>query len=620
MRSKFEVQSEIMALRQNPGESIASYVRNAEKLSKRVPAELDLVLALCLIKGMTDELKKADISYIVNATPDTSFRKVVDIIKAKYRIIGEPDPFSRVAGNQKSTNTSGWGAYVAPPSGSNLVPVVAAAGRMNTIPTYNVPADRRMGVRPVEVENRANNIYGEKSFKLAAALEGCGISAGQLKGLIDWYLQDSGGNATATQAGTEERFTNTGESRQQDFRQPALPTPGVMNPAHGDRAQTGIPGGQSLAFGQRNATNYGTPGAAPPGVSCFACGRRGHYSMTCPYPPLLPHEQEKLREAARINRLQRAGLPLPVNRQAAAIAVQTYEPVTTIKETTPGTPPVIAGIDNGARSVEPAVVTTMHSTLPLDRGAKISSACAILSRLPPVMAMIQDVMAGKRARVQADSDSEPGGDRGPKAARTRGTFLDADMKDAEYVDREHSEREPTLERVILRPRRAEERPVFSPERNTDISPPAMRAPSSSPAESLTPEATDNRGEDRGQLRNRDRSESLQIPEWLQEVRNRPAAIRPSRPAPINLMKGLDPYNIEAAMVSVKPEIFFPQLLDVSPRLRRELAVLLRSSQPRTRKKKPAPAVQIDKVAGPVKVTVTNMEDTSIQDRVIWTLP
>ena len=73
-----------MALRQNPGESIASYVRNAEKLSKRVPAELDSVLALCLIKGMADELKKADISYIVNALPDTTFRRVVEIIKAKY--------------------------------------------------------------------------------------------------------------------------------------------------------------------------------------------------------------------------------------------------------------------------------------------------------------------------------------------------------------------------------------------------------------------------------------------------------------------------------------------------------------------------------------------------------
>jgi hypothetical protein len=68
-----------------------------------------------------------------------------------------------------------------------------------------------------------------------------------------------------------------------------------------------------------------------------------------------------------------------------------------------------------------------------------------------------------------------------------------------------------------------------------------------------------------------------------------------------LNTGLDPYNIEAAMVSIKPEIIFPQLLDVSPRLRHEPALLLQSSQPRTRKKKPA-AVQIDQVSGSIKVT------------------
>lgn len=73
-----------MALKQQPGEPIAAYVRGAEKLSKRVPTELDSVLALCLIKGMADELKKADISYIVNATPNMTFRQVVEVIKAKY--------------------------------------------------------------------------------------------------------------------------------------------------------------------------------------------------------------------------------------------------------------------------------------------------------------------------------------------------------------------------------------------------------------------------------------------------------------------------------------------------------------------------------------------------------
>ena len=56
------------------------------------------------------------------------------------------------------------------------------------------------------------------------------------------------------------------------------------------------------------------------------------------------------------------------------------------------------------------------------------------------------------------------------------------------------------------------------------------------------------------------------------------------------------------MVHIKPEISFPQLLDISPRLRRELALLLRSSQPRTRKKRTTAEVQIDNVTGPMKIT------------------
>lgn len=68
------------------------------------------------------------------------------------------------------------------------------------------------------------------------------------------------------------------------------------------------------------------------------------------------------------------------------------------------------------------------------------------------------------------------------------------------------------------------------------------------------------------------------------------------------MKGMDSYNIEEAMVHIKPKISFPQLLDVSPCLRRELELLLRSLQPRTRKKRTTAEVQIDNVTGPMKIT------------------
>ena len=431
-----------MALRQNPGESIASYIRNAEKLSKRVPSELDSVLALCLIKGMTDELKKADISYIVNATPDTSFRKVVEIIKAKYRVIGEPDPFSRVAESQKSTHTGRWGAYIAPSSGNNVVPVVAAAGRMSTIPNYNVSVDHRTGNRPVEAESRAKNIYGERN--LAAALEGCGISPDQLKGLVDWYLQDSVGNAEGP-LNQESQTVPTGVNRQQDFQRPALPPPGVTIPAHGVNRRTGVVG--TLPANQWGGANYG---GASPGVSCFSCGRRGHYSMSCPYPPLPPGEQEKLREAARISRLQRAGLPIPVNHQTAVHAIRSHDQGHIIEGIAPLEPPIASGTTKQQQNEIP--VETIATRAPLNNDSRISLACAILSRLPPVMTAIQDVMAGKRMRTVPASEEDVGrADRNPKMMRTREHLYDDEMGDSYYDEPGRSERQSTMERVVLQP-------------------------------------------------------------------------------------------------------------------------------------------------------------------------
>ena len=176
-QSRFEIQNEIMALRQNPGEDIASYVRKAEKLSKRVPEELDSMLALCLIKGMTNELRKANISYIVQSQPKTSFGDAIKIIKAKYRIIGEPDPFSQREGcrSDKSTN---WGAsYIAPPMHEpNIIPVVAAK-RMSQVPSYNV--GRRIGGGLAASAGQNKDIYGENGG-LAAALKGCGICSSLL--------------------------------------------------------------------------------------------------------------------------------------------------------------------------------------------------------------------------------------------------------------------------------------------------------------------------------------------------------------------------------------------------------------------------------------------------------
>ena len=252
-----------------------------------------------------------------------------------------------------------------------MIPVVAAAGRMNAIPTYNVPMERRMGVRPVEEDNRANNVYGDA--KLAAALEGCGISPQQLKGHVDWYLNNTG-TGPGTRLPAEWQTQHSAMPEHQDFHQPALLPPGVVNLAYRANRQAG-----ARASNPVNQWNGANPMTAPPGVSCFARGRHGHYSMTCPYPALPLNEQERLREAARISRLQKAGLPIPINREAAVHTVQSHDPGPKIEEikTTELTESPMMNKDSVVTS--PEEIMTSHSALQGDRAARISSACAILS-------------------------------------------------------------------------------------------------------------------------------------------------------------------------------------------------------------------------------------------------
>ena len=57
------------------------------------------------------------------------------------------------------------------------------------------------------------------------------------------------------------------------------------------------------------------------------------------------------------------------------------------------------------------------------------------------------------------------------------------------------------------------------------------------------------------------------------------------PPPITWLKEDPQYDIGTLLKDIQPSISLPQLLDVSPKLRRDLADLLRSSQPRTRSRR-----------------------------------
>lgn len=132
-----------------------------------------------------------------------------------------------------------------------------------------------------------------RSGRATAECHTGGITEEQLFATMDCYLQAWVGNSAK-----EPKAAGT------DFHQPAPPTPQVITLVRGVINNVGAQGWQRGPGGQ------GIPSHQ---VTCFGCGRRGHYANTCIYPPLSPEEQEQLRENACIHCLQQAGLA-PLDR------------------------------------------------------------------------------------------------------------------------------------------------------------------------------------------------------------------------------------------------------------------------------------------------------------------
>ena len=208
--------------------------------------------------------------------------------------------------------------------------------------------------------------------------------------------------------------------------------------------------------------------------------------MTCPYLPLPLPEQERLREQARANRLQRAVLqPHSIDRRTARGVYATQilmDPGQRIQEMLPEDKPADytwtgsnaashGNVDSQAVSSSEVQVTTKANKTAGDntRAGRIGAPCAILSLLPLVMAVIQDVMSGKRTRTQAEDDTEEiPGEPANKTPRNRHTVAES-LDDGHEFDQD----EELLDRVFVRPRTAR---VRGPEENTVTGGNRMRAP------------------------------------------------------------------------------------------------------------------------------------------------
>ena len=85
--SRFNIQNELMCLSQKPGQPIVDYVREAEILSERVPADMNDMLAMAFIRGLAEQESGRRISYHLRDTPEFMFATALRMVRAWYQDI-----------------------------------------------------------------------------------------------------------------------------------------------------------------------------------------------------------------------------------------------------------------------------------------------------------------------------------------------------------------------------------------------------------------------------------------------------------------------------------------------------------------------------------------------------
>ena len=132
--SMFAVQNEMLSLVQSEVEHIHDYVHRAEKLSRKIPKEMDSLFAIAFIKGMKDQKRHQRITFDLKDSPNFSFIKALEIVKFSFQEIGEPDPF-------RPTQKSHAHESSAPTLYSSLAPTVNAVAKTDVL----LAADSKSG-------------------------------------------------------------------------------------------------------------------------------------------------------------------------------------------------------------------------------------------------------------------------------------------------------------------------------------------------------------------------------------------------------------------------------------------------------------------------------------------
>jgi len=91
--SLFAMQDRMLSLIQGEKEHIREYVHRVEKLSRKIPKDMDFLFAIAFIKGMRDQERRQRVTFDLKDTPNFSFSKGLIVVKFSFQEIGEPDPF-----------------------------------------------------------------------------------------------------------------------------------------------------------------------------------------------------------------------------------------------------------------------------------------------------------------------------------------------------------------------------------------------------------------------------------------------------------------------------------------------------------------------------------------------
>ena len=364
--SRFNMQNELMLLRQRDGQTIAEYVREAESLSDRVPMDMDNMLAMVFVRGLADQETRRRVSYNLRDKTEFTFKTALNMVKSWYQEIGAPDPFR--------PNSVGFNSY-----SKASAPPVYAKPLSGTVQTAREGKDGKVGG--------------------AAGAE----------------------NGLPSQDVFNRMMLNFIETMKQDFRISPHRTPGVINTASGAATDRVVNRGVESTVGRSTANvvcfNCGASGhfslgcTNPPLTYAEQKKIRDQFRME------RDARQQEAASAGETAGDQTAGPGLRNATRSMVQTVSSAKTVSSLEGPSEVLNPRITEVSGDDDMTKASPVSCIKVVSVAADKKIVGQACATLMRMPAVAAIFKKAMVDKRVRVKDDDYEEP--TRNAKQPRTQ---------------------------------------------------------------------------------------------------------------------------------------------------------------------------------------------------------